>query len=82
MPKPYATRETTTAAPPGESQKPDTVAFNVLVVSEPSYISDENELKTHHSSHQTARLTNSVMFKTLSSQLGHLTCAQQSDITA
>lgn len=80
MLKRYITREN--ATPRGEPRTPDTVAVNAVIISEPTYTCGEDDVKTRHSSHQTARLPNSEMVKTLPSQLGHLTCAQQSDIIA
>lgn len=63
-------------------QPKETTAANLLVVCEPPYYGSEDELKTPHLSHQTARLPNSEMLKTLPTQLCHLTSAQQNDITA
>lgn len=80
MLKPYIARENSNAAPPVEATKIDAVAVNILV-SEP-HAGDEDELQTRHLSHQTARLSNLEMIKTLSSLLGHQSRAQQSDVTA
>ncbi|CAJ1087392.1 uncharacterized protein LOC118469438 [Xyrichtys novacula] len=83
MLKPYFTREPNPAvAPPVVPPKANTIAVNALIVTESPTIADEDDLQTCTSSHQTARLPNSESLKTLSSQLSHLTRAQQSDLIA